>query len=91
MFDIQTANYDQLKAAQDEIGNRIRVLERAAIEEIEQRARQYGFALVPNAKASKGKYVNPDNPDETYSRGKYPRWLADKILEGHTIDDFRAG
>jgi DNA-binding protein H-NS len=35
------------------------------------------------------KYRNPKQPSETWSgRGKRPRWLADALQEGHTIEEF---
>ena len=35
------------------------------------------------------KYQNPDEPSETWSgRGKQPRWLAQALKTGHTIDEF---
>src|SRR5205085_6351845 len=35
------------------------------------------------------KYRNPDQPSEHWSgRGKRPRWLADALSAGRTIDEF---
>ena len=44
-MDINTATYDQLKTARDDIIQRIRDMERAAVAELEQRAAQFGFSL----------------------------------------------
>ncbi len=44
-MDINTATYDQLKTAREDINVRIRELERAAVAELEQRAAQFGFSL----------------------------------------------
>lgn len=36
------------------------------------------------------KFRNPDNPSETWAgRGKQPRWVADQLRSGKSIDDFR--
>jgi DNA-binding protein H-NS len=38
------------------------------------------------------KYRNPKQPLETWSgRGKQPRWLAEALQAGHTIDEFVIG
>ncbi len=49
MLNIQTADYEELKAAREEITTRIRDLEQRAVQELEQRARQFGFALTKGA------------------------------------------
>lgn len=33
-------------------------------------------------------YVNPDNPEETYTAGKHPEWLKEKLEAGHTKEEF---
>jgi DNA-binding protein H-NS len=36
------------------------------------------------------KFRNPDDPSETWAgRGKQPRWLAEQLRAGKTMDDFR--
>ena len=38
------------------------------------------------------KYRNPKQPTETWSgRGKQPRWLAEALQAGHTIEEFVIG
>ena len=38
------------------------------------------------------KYRNPDNPNETATGyGKPPKWLSDKLKEGHRKDEFLIG
>jgi DNA-binding protein H-NS len=35
------------------------------------------------------KYRNPDNPAETWAgRGQQPKWLASRISQGRTLEDF---
>jgi len=92
-MDIQTATYEQLKSAREEINTRLRELERKTLEDIQAKAHQLGFALVKNGAAPplkpKAKYRNPDNPDETYSgRGRKPAWLQDKLDAGADVEDF---
>jgi DNA-binding protein H-NS len=36
------------------------------------------------------KFRNPDDPSETWAgRGKQPRWLAEQLRSGKSLDDFR--
>lgn len=38
------------------------------------------------------KYRNPDNPAETWAgRGQQPKWLASRIAQGRTLEDFLIG
>lgn len=38
---------------------------------------------------SKAKFVNPDNPEETYGgRGRKPQWLQEKIDAGAQMEEF---
>ena len=48
MLDIQEATHDQLKTAREEINIRIRELEISAVQELEERAAQFGLQLLKN-------------------------------------------
>ena len=77
-----------------------------AISAVEQAAREYGFKLtdlVGNGKAGRGrksdagtttgaaKYVNPENPEQTWSgRGRRPQWINEALEAGRTLDDLTA-
>lgn len=75
-----------------------------ALSALEQAAKEHGFKLselVADQKPSKGKrsfeagaestYVNPDNPNETWSgRGRRPRWVNDALAAGRTPEDLKA-
>ena len=77
-----------------------------ALSALEQAAKEHGFRLsdlVADQKPGKGKrlaeagsqaaavYVNPENPDETWSgRGRRPRWVNDALAAGRTLDDLKA-
>src|SRR5918992_4284965 len=38
---------------------------------------------------SKPKYINPDNPDQTWSgRGQKPKWLKEALATGKTLAEF---
>src|SRR5918992_1886574 len=40
---------------------------------------------------SKPKYINPDNPDQTWSgRGQKPKWLKEALKEGLTLEELAA-
>jgi DNA-binding protein H-NS len=39
----------------------------------------------------KTKYINPDNPDQTWSgRGHMPKWLKEALATGKTLEEFSA-
>lgn len=77
-----------------------------AISAAEQAAREHGFKLmdlVGNGKAGRGrksdagsaesaaKYVNPDNPAQTWSgRGRRPQWINEALGSGRTLEDLAA-
>ena len=77
-----------------------------AISAVEQAAREHGFKLTDllgNGKAGRGrksdagstggaaKYVNPDNPEQTWSgRGRRPQWINEALESGRTLEDFAA-
>lgn len=77
-----------------------------AISAVEQAAREHGFKLTDllgNGKASRGrksdagtttgaaKYVNPENPEQTWSgRGRRPQWINEALEAGRTLDDLTA-
>ena len=77
-----------------------------AISAVEQAAREHGFKLAEllgNGKSGKGrksdaggtagaaKYVNPDNPEQTWSgRGRRPQWISEALESGRTLEDLAA-
>ena len=77
-----------------------------AFSALEQAATEHGFKLadlVSEAKSGKGRkagaetssraarYVNPENPEETWSgRGRRPRWVNDALTSGRSLDDLEA-
>lgn len=89
-MDIPTATYDQLKTAREDINVRIRELERAAVAELEARAKQFGFSLLKGNGApppSKPKYRGP-NGEEWSGKGKRPGWIMQALAEGQSLEDF---
>lgn len=77
-----------------------------AISAAEQAAREHGFKLADllgNGKAGRGrksdagstggaaKYVNPDDPEQTWSgRGRRPHWINEALESGRTLEDLAA-
>ena len=77
-----------------------------AISAVEQAAREHGFKLTDllgTGKAGRGrksnagttadaaKYVNPDNPAQTWSgRGRRPQWINEALDSGRTLEDLAA-
>ena len=75
-----------------------------ALSALEQVAKDHGFKLsdlVADQKPGKASrsvepgaaaaYVNPENPDETWSgRGRRPRWVNDALTAGRALDDLKA-
>ena len=78
-----------------------------ALSALEQAARDHGFKLSEliserqpgksKSKAAEGEagappaYVNPDNPEQTWSgRGRRPRWVHDALEAGRTLEELAA-
>lgn len=75
-----------------------------ALSALEQAAKEHGFKLsdlVADQKPGKGRryseaeaeaaYVNPENPDETWSgRGRRPRWVNDALAAGRALEELKA-
>lgn len=78
-----------------------------ALSALEQAARDHGFRLselMSDRQSGKSKpragdagpdaapaYVNPENPEQTWSgRGRRPRWVNDALEAGRTLDDLAA-
>ena len=93
MTDFNDMTYEELKAARDDIDSLMEQRRLAALEDFKATAQAMGMDLSALCGTMNGHkkptYRNPDNPDETYSRGKYPAWLRDKIDAGASLEDFR--
>lgn len=73
-----------------------------ALSAIEQAAKEHGFKLadllgegksgkVRKSTGSSVKYVNPDNPQQTWSgRGRRPQWVNDALESGRVLEDMAA-
>lgn len=77
-----------------------------ALSAVEQAAREHGFKLADllrEGKSGKGrksagdktdrsaKYVNPEDPEQTWSgRGRRPQWVNNVLETGRTLDELLA-
>ena len=91
-MDINTATYDQLKTAREDINVRIRELERAAVAELEARAKQFGFQLLKNGTVPQTPTIKyRDGGGNSWSgKGKRPGWIMQALAEGKSLEDFAA-
>lgn len=69
---------------------------KAALAELEERARELGFSFAELSRlsatksksVSAAKYVNPADPSDTWTgRGRKPRWFSDALDAGRKPED----
>lgn len=67
---------------------------RQALAAVEEAAREYGFnlaeltALKSRASTAVPKYVNPEDPEVTWTgRGRKPRWVTESLEQGKSMED----
>lgn len=102
-IDLDTLSLTELKELQRDVGKAITSYEdrrrKTALAALEERAKEFGFSVseLTGKKAAKqrpptkAKYVNPSNPEETWSgRGRKPRWFAEAMTAGTLPDDLSA-
>ena len=101
-MDIETLALKELKDLQDKISVAIFDFEKRkkaeTLAELKELANSKGFSLEELLGETKGKkakatvapkYVDPANPDNTWSgRGRKPKWLAAALENGASIEDF---
>jgi DNA-binding protein H-NS len=93
-MDLDTLSLHELKDLQAQVGRAITSYEgrrkRAAVTDLEERARALGFSLgelvgietVRRRRPALAKYANPSNASETWSgRGRRPRWLGSRPID----------
>ena len=73
-----------------------------ALSAVERAAREHGFKLAEllvEGKSSRGRkstaavvrYVNPEDPEQTWSgRGRRPNWVSSALESGRTLDELAA-
>jgi DNA-binding protein H-NS len=92
-MDIATATFDELKQARDQINARLLEMERTAIEELEERAKLFGFQLTKNGHDRSLKPTLPkygDGHGNYWSgKGRKPHWLNEALSAGASLEDFR--
>lgn len=99
-LDINSMSLKELKDLQGQVAKAIASFEdrkkKAALVELEEKARELGFSLAELTGASvarkrapaSAKYANPANPADTWSgRGRKPRWFAEALAAGKSAGD----
>ena len=101
-MDLETLSLKELKDLQDKVAIAIFDFEKRkkaeTLAELRELANSKGFSLEELLGETKGKkakatvapkYVDPANPDNTWSgRGRKPKWLAAALENGASIEDF---
>lgn len=99
-FDLNSMSLKELKDLHGQVAKAIASFEdrkkKAALAELEEKAREMGFSLAeltgtvaPRKRApATAKYANPDNASDTWSgRGRKPRWFAEALAAGRKPED----
>ena len=93
--EIEALPFDELRTLHREVGALISKRRHEALEQLKHQIAVLGFSpddlAAPKAKRGKAaaKYRDAEQPDNTWSgRGKHPRWLKDKLEQGHTLEEF---
>ena len=98
--DLNSMPLKELKDLQGQVAKAIAGFEerkkRAALAELEEKARELGFSLAeltgtttPRKRApASAKYANPADKSDTWSgRGRKPRWFAEALASGKKPED----
>lgn len=98
--DLNSMSLKELKDLQGQVAKAIAGFEerkkRAALAELEEKARELGFSLAeltgnttPRKRApASAKYANPADKSDTWSgRGRKPRWFAEALASGKKPED----
>lgn len=98
--DLNSMSLKELKDLQSQVAKAIAGFEdrkkRAALAELEEKARELGFSLAeltggaaPRKRApASAKYANPADKSDTWSgRGRKPRWFAEALAAGKKPED----
>lgn len=99
-LNVNTLSLKELKDLQSQVAKAIASYEdrkkKAALVELEEKAREMGFSLAELTGASiktgrapaAAKYANPANPSDTWSgRGRKPRWFIEATAAGKSASD----
>lgn len=99
-LDLNSMSLKELKDLQAQVARAIANFEerkkKAALAELEEKARELGFSLAEltggavarKRAAAVAKFANPADPSDTWSgRGRKPRWFAEALAAGKTAED----
>ncbi|PTM99682.1 DNA-binding protein H-NS [Rhodovulum imhoffii] len=98
-IDLDHLNREELLSLRSQIeetlAEREAHIRKEALDAVHSAAQKYGFSLPellapprPLGETTTGRYVNPDNPAQTWSgRGRRPGWFISAVKAGVPIDD----
>ncbi|MBV0892891.1 H-NS histone family protein [Paracoccus sp. Z118] len=106
MHDLDDMTIEQLRELRKNVDQAITSYEtrtrQAALDAVEEVAREHGFKLADLVEGTKTgrkrasasadiRYVNPDNSDQTWSgRGRRPGWVKAALEAGRSLDELSA-
>jgi DNA-binding protein H-NS len=96
MIDLSTYNLAELKGLEFDVRQEIKARQQQEVSKAREQilgiARQAGLsgdALLAGA-ALAPRYRNPADQSQTWTgRGRQPKWLADALARGKSLDDFK--
>lgn len=99
-LNLNAMSLKELKDLQAQVGKAIVSFEerrkRAALAELEDKARELGFTFAELSRltsskprsVTSAKYANPANPSDTWTgRGRKPRWFSEALAAGRKPED----
>jgi DNA-binding protein H-NS len=95
-FDLSTYNLAELKGLEFDVRQEIKARQQQEVSKAREQilgiARQAGLSedVLLGAAALAPRYRNPADASQTWTgRGRQPKWLADALAKGKSLDDFR--
>jgi DNA-binding protein H-NS len=95
-FDLSTYNLAELKGLEFDVRQEIKARQQREVSKAREQilgiARQAGLSedLLLGGAALVPRYRNPADASQTWTgRGRQPKWLADALAKGKSLDDFR--
>jgi DNA-binding protein H-NS len=96
MFDLSTYNLAELKGLEFDVRQEIKARQQHEVSKAREQilgiARQAGLSeeSLLGAGALAPRYRNPADQSQTWTgRGRQPKWIADALAKGQSLDDFK--